>query len=101
MSPGLIVSFKPVAPLLVLPGIAHNGPGRRGNSTNNAIMTGNACSSRRPLNAPVDAIRQELAAAPDLNQRHRREPDEQHDVGDRQRATFSRAGSRTSGSTRS
>ena len=30
MSPGLIVSLSPVAPLLVLPGIAQSGPGKRG-----------------------------------------------------------------------
>ena len=57
MSPGLTVSDKPVAPLLVLPGTAQIGPGRRGNNTNSTIISGNDCTSSLRQERPSGAGR--------------------------------------------
>ena len=85
MSPGLIVSFNPVAPLLVLPGIAHSGPGRRGNSMNSAAMRGSGMQQQPTAQRAGRAIGQELTAAADLDQCDGREPHQQDDVGGHER----------------
>ena len=55
MSPGWILSARPVTPDSWVLGMTQNGPGMRGNSTNSRAARGRAWAMRRAESATLDA----------------------------------------------
>ncbi len=80
MSPGFTVSPSPVVALVDVPCTAQRGPGKRGNSTNSATISGSDCSSSRPASAPVERKSSSGPRRLSCSEPDRREPDEQQQV---------------------